>query len=65
MSNACPECKSTRLQSAVLSAKLEPAAGGLMKMAGSVEVRASACMDCGKVELRADPENLKILAIGG
>lgn len=65
MSNACPECKSTKLQSALLSAKLEPSGGGLMKMAGSVDVRASACMDCGRVELRADPEKLKILAIGG
>lgn len=63
MSNTtCPECKSSRLASALLSAKLEPSSGG-MRVAASVDVHASACLDCGKVELRADPDKLKILAV--
>jgi hypothetical protein len=37
----------------------------MLARAVHIELRANACLDCGHVELSADPANLKALAIVG
>ncbi len=67
MSNTCMKCQSSKTTSAVVqNASLEPKSGGMMiQAAAKVELRAQACLDCGHVELTADPARLKVLAAAG
>lgn len=66
MSTKCSKCQSTRVSSAVLnSANLSPAGGGMLAATIKIELRASACLDCGNVDLSADPAHLKALSALG
>ncbi|HZE97806.1 MAG TPA: hypothetical protein VE981_12330 [Planctomycetota bacterium] len=59
---ACPACRSTRLEDAVImGAGLQPArAGRLTKALSAAELKARVCLDCGAVDrLRADVKTLK------
>ena len=67
MSNNCMKCQSSKTTSVIVqNASLEPKGGStLLTAVAKVELRANACLDCGHVELSADPARLKILAAAG
>ena len=62
-SPACPACGSTRIEPGLLgsSALWLESQSALSRAFSGAELKALVCMDCGHVQLRADPERLRQL----
>ncbi len=59
----CSKCQSSHTFSPVLGdASLGAKGGGMISATIKVELHATACLDCGHVDLSADPAKLKSLA---
>lgn len=59
----CSKCQSSHTSPAVVSdASLGAKGGGMISATVKVELHATACLDCGHVDLSADPAKLKSLA---
>ncbi len=61
---ACPACKSTNIEPAIIgSAAIWLARqSALSRVWAGAEMQATVCMDCGHIQLRADPARLRQLA---
>jgi hypothetical protein len=61
---ACTTCRSERLEPGTLASAAIwlDAQSALSRAFGGVEAKVLACLDCGHVSLRADPEALRKLA---
>lgn len=66
MSAKCSKCQSTKVTPGNLAGvNLTPAGGGMLSATIKIELRATACLDCGHVDLSADPAHLKALPVLG